>query len=97
MSLAAHFIHEWLHVIGFYHFPGNEARNDVAYNVGNAVEKLLREEQDSIVRADLKERYWLGRDNSELKTSEKCLESGCGQCGKEPEKLSAAEEDAFKK
>lgn len=42
ISLARHFIHEWLHVAGFFHYPNNKARDDVPYNVGAIVETLLR-------------------------------------------------------
>lgn len=41
-ELAGHFMHEWLHVCGFYHWPTNSARDDVAYNLGNIVRKLAR-------------------------------------------------------
>lgn len=41
-ELAGHFMHEWLHVCGFYHWPNNSARDDVAYNLGNIVRKLAR-------------------------------------------------------
>lgn len=40
-NLARHFIHEWLHVSGFYHHPDNSARKDVPYNVGDIVVNLL--------------------------------------------------------
>ena len=41
-ELAGHFMHEWLHVCGFYHWPDNNARDDVAYNLGNIVRALAR-------------------------------------------------------
>lgn len=41
-ELAGHFMHEWLHVCGFYHWPNNSARDDVAYNLGNIVRALAR-------------------------------------------------------
>ena len=41
ISLARHFIHEWLHVSGFYHYPNNKARKDVPYVVGDIVRDLL--------------------------------------------------------
>ncbi len=44
VSPACHFIHEWLHVAGFYHQPDNRARGDVAYLVGDIVADLLRRE-----------------------------------------------------
>ena len=40
-SLAAHFLHEWLHVSGFYHHPDNSAREDVPYVLGGIVTDLL--------------------------------------------------------
>ncbi|WP_158621393.1 hypothetical protein [Corallococcus aberystwythensis] len=42
-SLASHFIHEWLHVAGFYHHPNNKARGDVPYEVGRIVRELINE------------------------------------------------------
>ena len=42
VSPACHFIHEWLHVAGFYHSPDNKARGDVSYLVGDIVRDLLR-------------------------------------------------------
>lgn len=41
-ELSGHFMHEWLHVCGFYHWPDNSARDDVAYNLGNIVRGLAR-------------------------------------------------------
>ena len=41
-ELAGHFMHEWLHVSGFYHWPDNGARDDVAYHLGNIVRRLAR-------------------------------------------------------
>lgn len=40
---AGHFIHEWLHVSGFFHYPNNKARKDVPYNVGNIVRSILED------------------------------------------------------
>lgn len=40
-NLAAHFMHEWMHVAGFYHLGGNGARGDVAYVIGQIVLDLL--------------------------------------------------------
>ena len=96
VSLAAHFMHEWLHVVGFYHFPGNEARNDVAYNVGNAVQKLLLEEPELIAKSYPELDATPGASGSELLTPQDCLQSGCGQCGGIPNDLSVAEEDDLK-
>jgi hypothetical protein len=42
VSPACHFIHEWLHVAGFYHCPDNSARGDVSYLVGDIVRDLLQ-------------------------------------------------------
>jgi hypothetical protein len=36
LSLAAHWMHEWMHVAGFYH-PRWKAKGDVAYSIGNFV------------------------------------------------------------
>ena len=41
ISPARHFIHEWLHVAGFYHYPNNSAREDVPYVVGDIIRQLL--------------------------------------------------------
>lgn len=41
ISLASHFIHEWLHVAGFIHYPDNSARNDVPYHIGSIVKNIL--------------------------------------------------------
>jgi hypothetical protein len=43
ISLASHFIHEWLHVSGFYHYPDNDARNDVPYTVQEIISDILKE------------------------------------------------------
>lgn len=40
---AGHFMHEWMHVSGFFHYPNNKARNDVAYNVGGIVRSILED------------------------------------------------------
>lgn len=47
-ELAGHFIHEWLHVCGFYHWPNNRARGDVPYIVGNIVRDLARGHEKSL-------------------------------------------------
>ena len=41
VNLASHFMHEWMHVSGFYHWPDNKARGDVAYVVGRLVREAL--------------------------------------------------------
>lgn len=41
INLASHFMHEWMHVSGFYHWPDNKARGDVAYVVGRLVRETL--------------------------------------------------------
>lgn len=46
ISLAAHFMHEWTHVAGFYHKGGNGAREDVPYIVGSIVYEILNEMND---------------------------------------------------
>lgn len=43
ISLASHFMHEWLHVAGFYHHPDNGARGDVPYVVQAIVADLLKQ------------------------------------------------------
>jgi predicted TIM-barrel fold metal-dependent hydrolase len=43
LSLAAHWMHEWMHVVGFEH-PRFGKRRDVAYRVGDLVEALGRRE-----------------------------------------------------
>jgi hypothetical protein len=42
VGLAAHFMHEWMHVAGFYHHGSNRARGDVAYQLGAIVARILR-------------------------------------------------------
>ena len=41
VNLASHFMHEWMHVSGFYHWPDNKARGDAAYVVGRLVREML--------------------------------------------------------
>jgi hypothetical protein len=41
VNLASHFMHEWMHLSGFYHWPDNKARGDVAYVVGRIVRETL--------------------------------------------------------
>ena len=41
VNLASHFMHEWMHVSGFYHWPDNKARGDTAYVVGRLVREAL--------------------------------------------------------
>jgi hypothetical protein len=41
-------MHEWLHVCGFYNWPDNRARTDVAYNVGQIVRDLSRDGNKAI-------------------------------------------------
>lgn len=41
INLASHFMHEWMHVSGFFHWPDNKARGDVAYVVGRLVREAL--------------------------------------------------------
>jgi hypothetical protein len=42
-ELAAHWMHEWLHVAGFYHRGGNDAREDVPYVVGEVILEMVSE------------------------------------------------------
>jgi len=44
VNLASHFMHEWMHLSGFYHWPDNKARGDVAYVVGRLVREALEPE-----------------------------------------------------
>lgn len=41
VNLASHFLHEWMHLSGFYHWPDNKARGDAAYVVGRLVREML--------------------------------------------------------
>ena len=41
VNLASHFMHEWMHLSGFYHWPDNKARGDTAYVVGRLVRETL--------------------------------------------------------
>ena len=41
VNLASHFMHEWMHLSGFYHWPDNKARGDAAYVVGRLVRETL--------------------------------------------------------
>ena len=41
VNLASHFMHEWMHLSGFYHWPDNKARGDAAYVVGRIVREML--------------------------------------------------------
>jgi hypothetical protein len=41
VNLASHFMHEWMHLSGFYHWPDNKARGDAAYVVGRIVREKL--------------------------------------------------------
>ena len=95
-SLAAHFMHEWLHIAGFYHFPDNSARNDVAYNVGNAVKELLDEELSSSGSAQSKQKSEIGNGGLGAEFLEDSMNTECGQCGETPEDISVAEEKALK-
>lgn len=49
-SFAAHLMHEWMHVAGFYHAGGNSARGDVAYVVGEIVAEVLRDPASPVVQ-----------------------------------------------
>ena len=41
VNLASHFMHEWMHVCGFFHWPDNKARGDASYVVGRIVRETL--------------------------------------------------------
>lgn len=41
VNLASHFMHEWMHLCGFFHWPDNKARGDAAYVVGRIVRETL--------------------------------------------------------
>ena len=41
VNLASHFMHEWMHLAGFFHWPDNMARGDAAYVVGRLVRETL--------------------------------------------------------
>ena len=43
VNLAGHLLHEWAHVSGFYHWPDNRARGDVAYVLGRLVREALED------------------------------------------------------
>lgn len=43
VSPARHFLHEWMHVAGFIHYPDNSARDDVPYVLGEIVRAVLTE------------------------------------------------------
>jgi hypothetical protein len=43
VNLAGHLLHEWAHVSGFYHWPDNTARGDVAYVLGRLVREALED------------------------------------------------------
>ncbi len=49
VNLASHFMHEWMHLSGFYHWPDNKARGDAAYVVG----RLVRETLEPKYRAEI--------------------------------------------
>ena len=43
VNLASHFMHEWMHLSGFYHWPDNKARGDASYVAGRLVRETLTE------------------------------------------------------
>ena len=49
VSLASHFMHEWLHVCGFHHHPNNGAREDVPYVVAGIVREILKAQPYALV------------------------------------------------
>jgi hypothetical protein len=46
VSIARHFMHEWLHIAGFFHYPDNSARGDVPYVLGGVVRDILRDKKE---------------------------------------------------
>lgn len=60
ISPARHFLHEWLHIAGFIHFPDNSARNDPPYLIGEIVQEILNSEGSALVGGQSAEgRAWL--------------------------------------
>lgn len=53
VNLASHFMHEWMHVSGFYHWPDNKARGDAAYVAGRIVRETLETKYASEVDASI--------------------------------------------
>ncbi len=51
ISPARHFMHEWMHVAGFIHYPNNKARDDVAYKLGEIVREILLLPHEGLVAA----------------------------------------------
>jgi len=43
LSLAAHWMHEWLHVAGFYHKDKSPDQNDINYSIGKFVIEIGRQ------------------------------------------------------
>jgi hypothetical protein len=41
VNLASHFMHEWMHLAGFFHWSDNKARGDAAYVAGRLVRETL--------------------------------------------------------
>ena len=53
VNLAGHLLHEWAHVSGFYHWPDNRARGDVAYVLGRLVREALAERYSAEIDAEI--------------------------------------------
>jgi hypothetical protein len=55
VNLASHFMHEWMHLSGFYHWPDNKARGDAAYVVGRLVREALAKRYADEIDASITE------------------------------------------
>ena len=80
ISLASHFIHEWLHVSGFYHYPDNDAREDVPYRVQEIISDILKESELGMPASGSDKSAAIGdRTDAVLAPMEgKLLAAGCG-------------------
>jgi hypothetical protein len=55
VNLASHFMHEWMHLAGFFHWPDNKARGDAAYVVGRLVRESLTPKHGGEIDASITE------------------------------------------
>jgi hypothetical protein len=55
VNLASHFMHEWMHLAGFFHWPDNKARGDAAYVVGRLVRETLELRHGAEIDASITE------------------------------------------
>jgi hypothetical protein len=53
VNLASHFMHEWMHLSGFFHWPDNKARGDTAYVVGRLVREVLEPRHGAEIDASI--------------------------------------------